>query len=522
MWATSLFLIITLVPSTHSLRRELGFFPQVYTKWVRAQLTELKCPSSSLPSPKEELLVSHSTIILQSNHHEMLPVTGVVCIGLRYVTHCSEGFFGTKTITKRIEKVVPTIHLCTNSIDEHNQGKYVPPYFLAESCTWMSENEVSKEFFLIEPHAVTFDPYTVGFVDPLLLDDVCTETFCRTEHENTFWFSPIDPIEHCSQYEPEGVLIYTNRTDDKQHWIRFRELFFYSLRGSCEMTYCGKRGLRLSNGMFFGGFTELFYNHYGKCSSNLEIKITTQKTELEMLEEEIQEDRDRLDCLNALNQMRISNQTSYLLLSYMDPHVETKAPVYRLRNGILEKAMAQWVGFVKFHLDYPSGWIGSTRTGKNLLYKWWVESGKPGLLSGYNGVHKIVSKKKIVYPRKDLLEMEYENSLLTQHELVPIEHPHVTHLKKEGINDSLVTLVSHNKVNVGEWIVSAWNTAWGKVTAIITTIVFIVISYFILKLVISCCGKCKTRSGKKSQQSNQSAVEMIPLRTRKTFDPFSP
>ncbi|QBQ65045.1 glycoprotein [Xinjiang tick rhabdovirus] len=512
----------SLSPSV-SLHDVLGFFPDVYTGWVKAKPGDLKCASSFLPLPKNQLLIEHTTVQVQSSHHELVPVIGQMCMGLRYVTHCSEGFFGTKTITKRIEKVTPTSRNCLDAIEIRRDGHSIPPYFPAESCVWMSEDEAKKDFFVLIDHTVKFDPYKVGFSDSLLLDDICTSMVCKTEHENTLWISPIDPLQHCSIFLNEHVLLYTNQSNPNEHWVRVKEIFFYKLNGSCQMSYCGKAGLRLGNGMFFGGFPPQLTSEYPHCPTDTEIKIASQTTELEILEEEMQEDRDRMNCLSALTQMLLTNKTTYLLLSFMDPRRPGVHPVYRLHNNSLEMAMARWVPFIKFNLNYLDDTIGVTLANETLKFKSWVPSGTPGAWSGYNGVHKLVNRKEIIYPRKNILEMEYENSLMIQHELKPIEHPHIIHLKREGLNNSLEVLVSHNKVNVGQWLASVWDSAWGKVTAIVTTVILIVVGYFVLKLVISCCGKCKEKKNNKSGGAeSRIQIEMLPLRQTRAYDPFSP
>ncbi|ALO28654.1 glycoprotein [Lone star tick rhabdovirus] len=499
----AILIVFTISPILSS-RHSVIMFPHVVTPWIRAKTSDLSCPPSSPLETPNALPITEIDVFIQKDHKELELIPGLLCYGLKYVTHCSEGFFGQKTISKRIDKIAPTLTDCRKSYEIYEKGEQIDPYFPASKCTWMAEDEDSKNFYLLTPHSVKYDPYTTGATDPLFLRDHCKETTCETVHANTIWMTT-KSINRCSPFQRHVGTLYHDPRKNVTH-IQYKGTHTYSLNGSCLMNYCDKFGVRLSNGLFLGGPLATKIPNGPKCPQGTTVKFVPIEDEIETLEEEIQEDRDRETCLVQLMTVRMSNFSTFFSLSYMDPKFESRGKVFRIHQNHLEMAHADWIPVTNV-TNHKQNLIGISNRGKELYFTDWVPSGRHNLSSGWNGVHK-TSKGKIIIPRLSLLKQEYEETLLVEHNLREITPVHIHHFDKEGLNDTVVTLTSHELVDVGAWIGSVWSTLWGKITTIVTVIIALIILYFIVR----CCVPILSRCCKK-KESKHPEFEMVPLRS---------
>ncbi|AJR28337.1 glycoprotein [Muir Springs virus] len=466
----------------------LFLVPSESKNWKPADLNELSCPPLiSKPDTAEMEYMSTDVMELQK-HHELAPVQGYLCSGLRYKVICSEGFFGQKTITKKIENLEPDQNKCVQDLEKFINDDYLLPYFPSEDCNWMKETPVHQDFIVYQKHQVKYDPYHNGFYDALFKKDFCQEKICETEHDQTIWITNQELKQECTFNYPVKKHVFYKR-DYSKMIIDYEINQWTSVEDGCLIRYCGQEGIRLSNGMFFVGKFYKLISNLPICPEGTKISYKPIKAQLDEIENEIILNQERLLCLDSIRQMTASKKLSFYSLSFLEPKSMSRHKVYRIHNNTLEYTETEWEPIVAFNFNGKNQ-IGVNKEGKEVYWNEWVPSGKDGLLSGFNGVYKKVNSSKISISRLETIKEDYEREMMIDHELVTVEHPKIVHLKRENITGSRVEIVNTEHSDVSGWFSSVLKSFWGKLMMTVVSIIIIII----IGLLIINCGPiiCKT------------------------------
>ncbi|AJR28433.1 glycoprotein [Harlingen virus] len=460
----------------------LFLVPSSVKNWKPADLNELTCPPLiSKPDTSEMTYFSTDVMELQK-HHELAPVEGYLCSGLRYKVICSEGFFGQKTITKKIENIEPDSKQCIDDLSKFKNDDYLLPYFPSEDCNWMKETPTHKDFIVFQKHLVKYDPYNNGFYDPLLKKDYCDTQVCETEHDQTIWITEKSIENECIFNYPVKKHIF-HTADFGKMIIDYELNQWTSVEDGCLINYCGREGIRLSNGMFFVGKFYKTLNYLQTCSAGTKVSYKPLTSKLEEIENEIILDQERLLCLDSIRQMTATRKLSFYSLSFLEPKSSSRHKVFRIHNNTLEYTETEWHPIMSFNFDEPNK-IGIDKNGKSVYWNEWVPSGIPGLLSGFNGVYKKENETKVTIARLETIKEDYDREMMIDHELVEVEHPKIVHLKRENITGSRVEIVNKEHSDVGGWLSSVLSSFWGKIMMTIISIISIIIIGLVL---INCC-----------------------------------
>ncbi|AJR16767.1 glycoprotein [Zahedan rhabdovirus] len=496
-------LLLLFLSSASGLNVTAPFFlyPELVSPWRNITLDHAKCPISSPVATDQELSSETFPSGHQELHHELAPVKGYLCSGLRYTTECYEGFLGGKDIKKTIDKVQVTGDICLRELEKVKTGSVIPPYFPAPECAWMKTQTNDAVFYIIEEHSVSYDPYKIGFVDPIFLKDICVNKVCPTEHDNMLWVTEADVGHQCSEFLDAEITFHSNQNYSITI-IEHQHKMFEDFTKACRMTYCGEKGVRLPSGLFYTHIPPPYWHNINECSVKRNVTFYPLSAELLEIEREMTVDRERMMCIESLQTARRTKVMTFLTLSYLVPKFEGRFPVYRLEKGQLKGAVANWHA-LKTVKPGTSRQIGTFPNGTNAYWWDWVDSGYPGIDSGFNGVHR--TEGKVVIPRLEVLKKEYALSLDILHEMRTIEHPIIKHLARENLTGHLTTLEGRDSIDVGEWLSNLWEKIWGKLLLLGCLCGFL--------LVVCCCcfGRIRRCLSTTSRQNND--IEMLPLRT---------
>lgn len=499
-----------IVTTQKTVGKHLYLIPKIGSEWKPASIRDLVCPPLVYAPDVLNWEIVPFQIGSLKHHHELDLVDGYLCSGLKYKVSCSENFFGTKTTKRTINHFKPSISECKDDYEKIKSGSYIEPYFPSPECNWMQDNDVVLNFRSIVVHKVSFDPYKEGLVNPIFLKDYCNATYCETVHENTLWLSNVDLNSECEKPSYHNGFIYIS-PDKKKQILEYDVNQYSVLTDGCLITYCGNRGVRLSNGLFKTNVITGSVSNLRECKAEEKISFVSLSSKIDLLEEQIELNKERTECFDHLKMMESNRKPSFYSMSFLEPRTMGKHLAFRINNGTIEKALREWLPIQRFNFT-ETNQIGSDQSNKPVYWDDWVFSGIEDLYSGFNGVYKIKSTNKIVIPRIEIIQRDYEESMLWEHELTVIEHPIIKHLKKEGLDGDEVELIDKNTVDVGRWISSVWKTFWGKVSTIITSIIILVILILFCCYCLPCIKPCFTRCCK-SNKAKKNLRENYELQT---------
>nr|ACZ81406.1 glycoprotein [Moussa virus] len=464
-------------PGSASLSLGLYWVPRIDNNtWKSVHTTNLVCPSfvgSVLPEMEESFEVDiqvpkHS----QTTSHQ----GGYLCYGFSFSVVCEEGFWGGQKVTEHTFTHLVSSEECLKAIEDKKSGEYRPPHTPVSECGWMQTNTKTLRFVALEEHPVLFDPYTVNFVDGLFEKTLCNQRICPTVHANTIWIGDNEPKKDCPSTENEKAVLYV----EKQNvvpvvWVKLTGGTVYKLDRACTMTYCDIDGVRMEDGHWFAGVNLTQYVRRN-CDKGMDITFDTLASLSLLTKIELEHVQDRMECLDAVQDLRAGGKVTYAKLSKLQPRRGGLFHVYRINKGTLEYTMGRYEGLTSLITNIPFV-IGKNQKDEKVRLPH-IPSGDNSTLSSYNGVHMFLNGTVII-PEMELYKLRYSETLLYEHLLGEMKHPSAKQRERMGLTPDDDKRTTNKSLNIGEWFTSFWSHLVGKIVSILGTALAIFLILYI-------------------------------------------
>ncbi|AJR28342.1 glycoprotein [Inhangapi virus] len=510
-------------------------------------------------------------------HPEGLFVNGYLCESQVWISRCKETWYFSYDEKREIKYDVPVYEKCLESLRLYQKGDPIELEHPLMVCYWNAEHVESRVYHVITPHVTTINPYRNEVQDPLLANRTCQlkNSHCSTIRESTIWIRDShDPLEgicnlknwnhaevDVSEVDSETSIQYRWR---KGHHLEGPEFGMKLLESGCQMTFCGIRGVRFTDGEWWTSLvtdptrnqtkSNQIYNAISDlktCSAeeSSDIGIAHPNFQDPVRKKEIGNVVKALQCSQTIGKLLSGEELTPLDLSSLAPDIPGPGIVYKLKwvndsGYILHWAHATYK-LIRYHPRqiHPGNIsIGYDHLNKEMLVNEWENTPVPSIKIGHNGVLKKIvtpgNNFSILVPQMMLQMGEVDNSFVNK---IPVEHIKLEQINDEPIidddeknmikNDEKDVINRENVVDgVGSWlhkigeVITGW-TSGGK--SFILMILMLCSGYLIIKLSLFCYLKVKRRKSipdgmetKKRSKQNE-YVDLKPLKNGSRNNPFS-
>ncbi|UGM46145.1 glycoprotein [Rhabdoviridae sp.] len=446
------------------------YFPEsAPAQWHPVPLSSVTCPPHHFrPSGNAHRVKIKSPY---RTHLSNATIAGAVCYTATFSVKCSVNFVGWRTLEYYIEPRQSDLTECKSWVGKLLNGEDIPPAtFPAPNCVWWSENWSTESHTYVSRHAVLQDPYSETLADPLFPGGKCSSQTCPLIHKGGFWIQTSGFSSLCSNWEEiTGFLgTFGNVTVVSPEVGPSR-----ILTGGCRMNYCGREGVRTSQGEFLSieespGYT-LIHTVMKVCSPGQIVKTGSKRPFAAWLEYSVAEEEERLECLAHLSLSLATNKVSPELLGALAPYHSGPGLSYRVNDGILEVAKVTYVPIYEASKVNDRSVVGYSTGGQPVLWTDWVKWGNR--TSGPGGTYHS-PRGRVIIPHFEKRRLEYDREIHAFSELKEVPHPHV---KIYSNLSDLLTSVSHPSGHaedgwskISGWFQSMWGSfTWSLVAAIL-------------------------------------------------------
>ncbi|AOZ21306.1 glycoprotein [Lleida bat lyssavirus] len=413
---------VTLILNSLSFITGQDIFP-LYTipdsigPWTPIDLSHLKCPDNAFIV--DENCTDHGEINyseLKPSFHSQSKVPGFTCTGIVTQAVTYTNFLGYVSTTFQRSHFVPNPRECRAAQEWKSKGdpRYEDslqnPY---PDSKWLRTVTTTRESLLIiEPAIAEMDIYNKTMFSSVFRGGLCdfsrgNPDYCETSHSYSIWM----PYEEsrgitCDIFQSSTGRLF--KKDDQVCGIQDERGMFKSTRGACKMTICGKSGVRLYDGTWISYNT---IDNLKVCPRSAMVNMHT--TKLDALEEAVVRDlvKKREECLNAFEEIIITNSISFRKMSLFRKMVPGSGLVYTMINKTLMEAHG--------HYKSVSNWSEILPTPICLLVKGKCYQDHDGVL--FNGIVKD-HRGKVLIPemQSHLLQDHFE---LLRSNTIPWRHP---------------------------------------------------------------------------------------------------
>lgn len=433
-------------------------------------LNELKPASGSL---------THCKVNEGSLNHISVP--GNLVHKVVYTTYCSRSFFMQDTIVQTITEEI----IFPSDVLQLDLTSLISPYFPAPNCIWLTEkNAASRTFLVTNSLATQVDPYSLEYIDQHLLTGKCQTSPCLTNWKNTLWIPSDIPNPECGHWKGVEMNIHYDAGKRPTFGSAIGH-HPWGFKDACMLTFCGIPVIRTRSGEPVICHNMRFTN----CPVGSSVQLRGHEDDNLYLTEEEWSKELRLNCLEALTEIRGSNRITQLQMSYFRQQHEGYGPVYRLSNGTLSVQTCYYKGVISIK-DSGSKLILTDDTSTNVKIDAFGQ--------GVNGIYKN-AQGEIIIPDYELLEEIYDLEMMNHLEIKTVRHPTLLVL---NVTDQVqVNLHKSNTVDLSKLELPAIGSIIGGITGSIMGVVLLVVLLYCLCCVTSLSCKIPT-SKPKSEREN--------------------
>ncbi|AZS32225.1 glycoprotein [Rhinolophus rhabdovirus DPuer] len=439
--------------------------------WRPAKLSELRCPKQGRGVNDEYKIVKVFNLT-RYDHFNPASVHGYLCHKMKWVTACEYTWYFSKTISRRIIPLTPTVQDCTNENKLKRGGMEESGSYPPEECYWNSYNEEEVTEVHLTYHVVNMDPYTMEFVDSQFLNGRCSLQFCDTIHSSVKWIADRGNVQvRCGEKVTEQGEFLARSNSSEEY--RYSDLVLYShhvphtsLKGACLMTFCGDMGIQLHNGFWFHlpDLSSFPQDSLKACPKGTTAGAIKHDYSIDVLKFSIEALREDMACLDALESIQLSGALSYRKLHYLHPRDAGIHPIYRIVNGSLEINTAKYIA--AFPVSAPSeDCIGEFyKQGKLECISWynWLDV-TPTLKQGFNGLMK--DHDRIMIPNAYLTVLDWDPEIHSIRYLTTAQHPFYTQID-HLIEDLVKEEIRHDKSkNIGDSVSNVVGSIGQRISA---------------------------------------------------------
>lgn len=275
------------------------------------------------------------------NGHQTDPTAGFMCTGVRQETVCEKGFFGGESVNKDNRPFTPDITKCRDAYDR--DGHAVLDEHPYPNCVWLSTRVVSHDTIEIVPLTIEYDPFQDTYRDHSLSKGICSATPCLSAARDGYWFNTTNPKKSCQLPQPIE-LAFQARPSGPVGTLSFMSLSLQasSFKGSCRLEMCGANGVKLNTNEWITAPT-LNLDGVPKCvDRNPAVNLLTNSGMMLHLAGLLQHDESVRECQRVKRQLMMNATISRSDLTLIRPVREGPGPVYKVSNGTLWVAKAQY------------------------------------------------------------------------------------------------------------------------------------------------------------------------------------
>lgn len=239
-------------------------------------------------------------------------------------------------------------------------------------CYWLKKYTTSRKVVHLEKIKIHFDYYTNSLVDHRLLTGKCNKKYCEGTSDNVLIVRHEDYESHCNSWKKEKVHI-------SDHMIKVSgSNVEYYIEQTCDLTFCGKMGKRLSHGLFIHVPDTSAYWALKRTVSCHGADATVSSNPVISRELNLEGDKEGFmayrDCLEAKDMIVISGQVTSHLLSQIAPMRAwyLKGDVYRFANNSLQVATGSYRAMDEYPPTSPRGCLKGGGQVRCFSFSSWV------------------------------------------------------------------------------------------------------------------------------------------------------
>nr|WCD55365.1 MAG: glycoprotein [Adumi ohlsrhavirus] len=353
-------------------------------------------------------------------------IAGSLCTAIELVTTCEKGFFGGTTITEFTNAVNVEEARCRITITSHYKGDFLSLEHPTPVCSWMRTSTNTKRVEIISSHPVHYDPYTNILHSSIFLGGKCLQAPCLTIFANKLWIPEDSKSEFCSEKYLDLSYLIAYNDSDNQVKVWSSDIDVYGPL-PCIMTFCGKPGLRFSNGNWVGldkkNVPKLkwildYFNNVIECIPGTTINIIQAGDLTKNAVSSLTDELIVLECEAVRGKILEGNPVSRAELQTFIPEYPGLYPVYHYSPGrfTVGTSYYKWL-YARPSLNYPYVEFYDIM---NKTYHWtkWTTAGNSTIIDGPNGLY--ILNKTLIYSLDDI--MKYKTlTRLSSHQIFPLE-----------------------------------------------------------------------------------------------------
>nr|AWB14586.1 glycoprotein [Murine feces-associated rhabdovirus] len=327
---------------------------QLLESWKRTSLIDLKCPPriigmEHLKDGDEDFM---SVLRVEEKGEK---TKGFMCAKHIYRTTCTETWYFSSTVDKRIIPSQIAEIECTEAISKFKTGQIDLSYFPEPKCIWNDNNDSDNKGVSVHEVELDFNPYATTVMSNILLDGSCgvkdDERFCKGVSDNVLiWIDGFNVSGLCNLKTVRGY-IYKYR--EIYHPAKFNHYVVYNpslkpfhILNACTTMYCNKNFVVLKSGDAFapGSKMEMLIDssRLEKCPPEREVKIPS----LEEVADSIILNEDELInavmCQNFVDRLKDVKEIRQSDLIHFFPTSPGRNAVYYLNDTGLFKSSANY------------------------------------------------------------------------------------------------------------------------------------------------------------------------------------
>lgn len=351
--------------------------------WERIDTSTLVCPPYNnvkmrLPDKKDMEEIKVQT---PEGYHGS-EVRGTICQKILTTVRCHEHWFTGRDITYQTKQIAATVPECLSEMSKvTSKFQIIPP---TPDCSYTGDKDVSVEVLDISALNVHYDPFNQSYIHPIFLGGVCHKTPCLAMSGRSLWF-PSKEEENKCQLTPRRVWLERTNTSTVIH----SSLHPPKRGDGCVLKYCGQTGIRFSDGEWLGMPENYSYGSLPACRDS---QISIYNSLIEEGAETLISDSIKANrCLDLISRVRASKSISSWEMSAFMPDRPGLSVSYRMRGGVLERAVIRYV--LAYQTKYANGTYGEDSHGRPVFWDDWVaDQQHNGTWHGPNGM--ILSKDR--------------------------------------------------------------------------------------------------------------------------------
>ncbi|UZC34537.1 glycoprotein [jopcycgri virus 1] len=490
----SIFLYINI-----SLGSEIVFPTKILSNWHIANFSNIQCPFHVQHLNLDHQPLKIPVSIYRPHSVNSLKVNGFLCHKVQKITHCNENWLFISEIKREIRPVRVTSQECLNALESKKLGRLSEESFPLESCAWNTVNSNSNDIIYLSYHPVSYDQYSMSFVDGIFIGGSTKEYNSRTIYESTIWIKDDNRnLRDCIELNPETGYVYQY----KSHWYLWGETIKEQpLNHVCELRYCNRTGWMFRNGEWLTlNITknddlhyQIWNSHLEKCPETMPIKFAHEfdhtNTGLNMMLGLVL----KLQCADVIEKLLSLNQINQLDISYLVQQYPGIGPAYKIEDSQLFTATGMYTVLDTRNLNLKENMIGNTLSGDEVYSDFNMVS--TNVSYGINGLIKY--KGRIILPLSSVYNYEISKELNRNLKMDCLDHPMYriisntsfeysemmfTKSNKTDLSTSIVTLVESFGNKLGAWIGNVFSS-FNSLSIILVVTILLSILILLYKMV---------------------------------------